>query len=121
MKGRFALAVAATLLLQACGDDLESRQAVVEEMQGPRELVIPTAKPTGPRSAGAAEQGFDDDGSAQDRRTDEIMIDAEPENLIDDTRGFSADPLDDARGFDPTPIEPEVFAPEPMEPETVED
>lgn len=42
-----------------------------------------------------------------DADTEETVVDASPEDLMDTTEGFAPDPLDDAAGIDPAPINPD--------------
>ena len=108
-----ALGICALPLLSACGDDLEDRQAAVEERQ-PVSGAMTMEQSQRALSAPAPE-------SEAARMDDEVVVDAEPEVFVDDAQGFSTDPIDDTAGFDPTPSENGGFAPEPMAPESFED
>ncbi len=108
-----ALGICALPLLSACGDDLEDRQAAVEERQPVSGAMTMEQSQRAP-SAPAPE-------SEAARMDDEVVVDAEPEVFVDDAQGFSTDPIDDTAGFDPTPSENGGFAPEPMAPKSFED
>ncbi len=120
MMGRVAICISALAVLSACGDDLESRQAAVEDRMPDRAVAGSQPDPaemritTAPKSSESAE-GFAEDGIAAEDTEVEV---APPEALVDDAQGFSTDPIDDTAGFDPSPSTPEGFAPEPMPPET---
>jgi hypothetical protein len=120
---RIGLAVIAVALLSACGDDLESRQAAVQEQQPTGgEITVGEPQPQVSRAtrtpaAEATAQGFDDEG----RDDDDVAFDAMPEPLVDNAQGFDPDPIDDTSGFDPTPTDPSGFAPEPIGPESFEE
>lgn len=113
---RTAPVIAACLGLSACGDDLDSRQAAVDERQPPRDAI--TIERAEPRRATSATP---DQGNTISEMDDEVIVDAGPEIFVDDAQGFSPDPMDDTTGFDPTPIDPGGFAPEPLAPESFED
>ena len=95
---RLAALVALTCLASACGDDLESRNAAAT---GARENppAVPVAQDT-PRPAAttrASTPTAPADGEP-------VVVDAQPDDLLDDAEGFSAEPMDDASGIDPTPV-----------------
>lgn len=119
-----ALGISTLPLLSACGDDLEDRQAAVEERQ-PGSGAIPMeqsqSKAGGNSSQSQRASTAEDPESEAARMDDEVVVDAEPEVFVDDAQGFSTDPIDDTAGFDPTPSENGGFAPEPMAPESFED
>lgn len=120
---RAALALSAVPLLAACGDDLESRQAAVQEQQPMGgEMTVGEQEPQITRAGRAPSpqetaQGFDDEGDPDAEITYETM----PDPMVDTAQGFAPDPIDDTSGFDPTPVDPGGFAPEPIGPETFED
>ena len=126
MIGRAFALLAATGLLSACGDDLESRQAAVAQHSaeggqitvGQRQSAATTTSPSS--STAPPAQAFDDD-RAPEPADEPAPFDAGGDSLVDDAQGFSTDPLDDTSGFDPTPSVPGGFAPEPMAPESFED
>lgn len=119
MNGRAALALAAVATLAACGDDLESRQAAVEEQQPVPAKMTMERPPAAPAPA-ATTDGFDAPQDDDDQG-DEKALETESDPLMDSAQGLDPVPLDDTSGFDPTPIEPEGFAPEPIGPETFEE
>jgi len=109
-----------TLAMRAgWGDDLESRQASVQEQQPMGgEMTVGAQEPQASRepSAEATAQGFDDEDGGED-----VVFDTMPDTLMDNAQGFGTDPIDDTSGFDPTPSDSGGFAPEPMAPESFED
>ncbi len=102
------------LMLTACGNDLDSRNAAAGASDDARELIIERpAQPSAARAEEAALPGFYDDesesrapllidGNAQE----ETITDAAPDDLIDRTEGFAPVPMDNAAGYDPTPRAP---------------
>ena len=121
---RAALGLAAVTLLSSCGDDLESRQAALEQ-EHPRghldedeDVPAPEVRRTPTVTAPTASaQGFAD----EDETEEPTIIEAGPESLIDNAQGFSTDPIDDTSGFDPTPNYSGGFAPETTGPESFEE
>ena len=102
------------LALAACGDDLESRQAALDQPQGGEIMIgaqetsaVSGTMPAAP--APGAPQGFDDAGDNGSMDEEETVFDAEPEMLIDDAQGFDTAPIDDTSGFDPSPGTAESF------------
>ncbi|RIV85828.1 hypothetical protein D2V07_10930 [Aurantiacibacter zhengii] len=119
-----ALGICALPLLSACGDDLEDRQAAVEERQPANGAMTMEQSQIKTESGSSPSQGAStaqDSESETTRMDDEVVVDAEPEVFVDDAQGFSTDPVDDTAGFDPTPRENGGFAPEPIAPEIFED
>lgn len=115
------------LLLAACGDDLESRNAAVgaDSFGGGRDIAI-TERTDGVSSGGRIISG----ANATSNRNAEAApaaraggdveedgpptINAEPRDLIISTDGFAPEPMDDAAGFAPEPTAPEPFNPNPV-------
>ena len=117
-----AFGLGALPLLTACGDDLESRQAAVQEMRPTGGQATAEQAPPQARSDNKVAQSSTPAEPEDNAQTDDgMVIDAAPEALIDEAQGFSTDPIDDTAGFDPTPSDSGGFAPEPMAPESFED
>ncbi len=121
MTVRLLLPLSAIALLASCGDDLESRQAAVQERMPERDLSIQSspkeARDSSTPIPTAPAEGFANDSDAGDENAGN-MEDAAPDELIDNAQGFSTDPIDDTSGFDPSPDAPQGFAPEPIGPES---
>lgn len=99
------------LLLGACGDDLESRNAAVGlggSEDGTELTVVRPAQTTGENETSGDGEDGQLEGAAADEG-DEILVDAMPDELIDSAEGFAPEPMDNASGFDPTPRAPESF------------
>ncbi len=113
-------------LVAACGDDLESRQAAIDESGPPQNgdmVLIPGRQAsdgqTSPGAAGATPMRIEDieDGETNPEYLedgmaippagadggDSLVVDAAPDDLIDSARGFSPEPMDNASGIDPAP------------------
>ena len=91
-------------LATGCGDDLESRNAAIEEARAagaaaPDAATAPLPDPVPTASPASAPE--DDEA---------VVVDAQPTELIDDAQGFSTDPIDDASGYDPNPQAQETGA-----------
>ena len=103
----------AALLLAGCGDDLESRNAAIAHSSPPRPVATETtARRATPAAAQSATSFAGEDEAPTRRRTsstaegeDPVIVDADPDSLMDDTRGFAPEPLDDAVGLAPTPMQ----------------
>ena len=123
MIARAALALSAVSLLAACGDDLESRQAAVQERQPVGdEVTVREREPQVTRASRAPSPEATTQGFAEEDDPDaEVIYETMPEPLVDDAQGFDPSPIDDTSGFDPTPVDPGGFAPEPIGPETFEE
>jgi len=115
----FALAGAlpAALLLAGCGDDLEARneramQERKDRTEAPDDAQEVEQDDTVTESANAplgSDIAADDSASEPDSDEDseETVVDASPEDLMDTTEGFAPEPLDDAAGLEPAPINPD--------------
>ena len=98
-----AACIAAPLLTGACGNDLESRNAALEDRQMAYEKDSITsekgdarpAKPAATTAPAAAEP---------DEQSETETVSARPEDLRDPAQGFAPVPLDDASGIAPEPI-----------------
>ncbi|MGB3794726.1 MAG: hypothetical protein WA957_00275 [Alteraurantiacibacter sp.] len=125
MTIRLLAVICASAMLAGCGDDLESRQAAVQERSPSTDIGGGQPQPGETRisrqqpSAQTAEGFAGDDVASPD--DDIAVVDASPDALIDDAQGFSPDPMDNASGFDPSPDSPQGFAPEAIEPEVFEE
>ncbi|WP_271078649.1 hypothetical protein [Aurantiacibacter sp. MUD61] len=110
------------LLIAACDDDLDSRNAAAGvDREGQSEFVVQQPRARVASSEGSSRvEGFDDTEEQEERaRTgsdrggeddgEEVVVDAAPDELIDSAEGFSAEPMDDTSGFDPSPPPPETF------------
>lgn len=124
MTARLLLTISAISLLASCGDDLESRQAAVQDRTPERDLSIQSppqsARDSAVSATAAPAEGFADDTLANGKDAG-IVEDAAPDELIDNAQGFSTDPVDDTSGFDPSPDTPQGFAPEPIGVEAFEE
>ncbi len=126
MTARLLIGISALALLAGCGDDLESRQAAVQERMPDRDMSGTQSQPQETRlsitpAPAATAEGFADDGEINDE-DEGAVVEATPEALIDDAQGFSTAPIDDTSGFDPSPNDgPQGFAPEPIEPEAFDE
>ena len=101
------------LLLTACGDDLESRNAALgldsDERPLPvAERTVSDADAPGNREPQTASATEADDGEGPP------TVLAEPRDLVIGTEGFAPEPMDDATGFAPEPTAPEPFNPNPV-------
>lgn len=97
-----------TMLLAACGDDLESRQAAADAQIGEREVTLEPRPAPSPEATTIVE--MDDEVEAEEADdSEEVFVDASPDDLVDSAQGFSAAPMDDASGLDPTPMGRETF------------
>ncbi len=123
MIHRHLIGICAISLVSACGDDLESRQAAVQQPDGDAITIsqpnAPDAGSTSPRRSSQIERGTGQGGETD--ATEKVIVDAGPETFVDDAQGFSTDPIDDTSGFDPTPMDPQGFAPEPSAAEVFEE
>lgn len=112
--------------LSGCGDDLESRQAAVEQQRPNGGQVVVGQRDTAPErtpsapSPTAPARGFADTGETL-VPGESAPLDSDIEGFVDEAQGFSTDPIDDTSGFDPTPSDAGGFAPEPLAPESFED
>ena len=101
------------LALAACGDDLETRNAAIAEGAPPRPVTVETTVTRPSRTAQQSAPGFADEDEAPTRRRsssigegeDPLIVDADPDSLVDDAQGFAPEPLDDAVGLAPTPMQ----------------
>lgn len=102
------------VLLAGCGDDLESRNAAIESAGGqggePEMVLTPGRQGEDRRNAEEASRGnggFGRPGRANARDEeddDELVVDAEPDDLIDAAEGFDPSPIDDASGIAADPL-----------------
>ena len=106
---RFPIAVAlpGALALAACGNDLDSRNeaAMSAAPMGEQKMTIRSQpQRTSPtrQQAQPAPDGFAEEKDLADR-DEALLVDAAPDDLIDNAQGFSTDPIDSGRGFDPSP------------------
>ena len=113
MMARAAFVLPVFVLLAACGDSLESRNAAAGLDQRGSEMTVVSQRNTPARSSQNAvsspaaqpdAQGFADE--ADDDGEEPIEVDAGPETFIDSTEGFDPSPMDDTMGFDPSPMDP---------------
>ena len=90
--------LASCIATSGCGDDLESRNAMVAENRAAwmEENAERPARPTLSRDNVVV--------------ADEPVIDARPDDLIDSADGFAPEPFDDGEGLAPKPIAPEPIA-----------
>ena len=99
-----AASLSAFTLSAACGNDLESRQEAANELQPSERFVESAEEPRRtPAPVAEAEPVAEEEPAEED---EEMIVDAAPDDLIDDAQGFAAEPMDDAQGFDPTPSGP---------------
>lgn len=115
MKSGLALAIGMTALLCACGDSMDDdSEAIADEplpeMSRPGTNDLPADDPLPDLIDDTTEEAAE---SAEEADEGDIVIDATPEFLIDDTVGFAPEPMDDAAGFDPTPVDPDSIPGEP--------
>lgn len=112
-----ALIAPVLLMLTACGDDLDSRNAAAGTSDEERELII--ERPARAPAVRAGEEGeealpgfYDEESESQapllidGNAQEETITDAAPDDLIDRTEGFAPVPMDNAAGYDPTPRAP---------------
>lgn len=113
-RATLASCTALAAVLAGCGDDLESRNAAIENAGPPgggeREMVLTPGRQgedrrnaeTRPADNGFAGQRDDDEG--------ERVVDAEPDDLIDAAEGFDPTPMDDASGIGTDPMAEDDWA-----------
>lgn len=86
-------------LLAGCEDDLESRNAAVQNAGAPvgeGGMVLTPGRQGDDRAAAEQDNGF-----AGEADGEELVLDAAPDDLIDNAEGFDPAPIDDAAGIDP--------------------
>ena len=92
--------LAAPTMLAGCGDDLESRNAALAESQNAQLPQVETSEAPSPPPAPVVDapgQGAVSDGE------DTVIVDAQPDELLDSAQGFDPTPIDDGKGYDPSP------------------
>ncbi|MDF1835012.1 MAG: hypothetical protein P1U62_09040 [Alteraurantiacibacter sp. bin_em_oilr2.035] len=101
----FAIALPILLSLSACGDDLESRNAATGMQEGEAQAqgtMRIERQRTQPKQQPAT--AFSDE-PGESRESSETVIDATPDDLVQDTQGFDTAPMDDTSGIDPMPAQ----------------
>ena len=108
-----ALALSSAVLLAACGNDLDSRNeaAMAGNLAAERGMTIRSQPDSTARRASAPVQDAVDSAEMDDSEKP-ILIDASPEDLMDNAQGFAPDPVDNAQGFDPSPRSESTREPE---------
>ena len=103
-------ALLGVVLLAGCGNDLESRnEAATGSADGAQRgmTIVSTQRRQAGSTAAPAPTGgetvFADEEVADSEDGEPLMVDASPDDLVDNAEGFSTDPIDNAQGWDPSP------------------